>query len=198
MHSGCSNTLVRRLIYMILSFLIVIRDGVLDTGGTCLKTTNGGINWVQMNHPVGTKPLRAVHIVDSNVVYFVGYFETILKTTNGGMNWVDFKEWARGQGNSYFGLYFINKDTGWVSGTYQKISKTTNGGLTFDSTFISPGYTYDMYFKDANTGFVTSEGLIFKTINGGGSWFNVLNTFDTRYFWKISFVENTYGWVCRI
>ena len=149
----------------------------VGSGGTCLKTTNGGINWVQMNHPVGTKPLRAVHIVDSNVVYFVGYFETIFKTTNGGLNWVILKNGPGGQGNSYFGLYFINKDTGWVSGTYQKISKTTNGGLTFDSTFISPGYTYDMYFKDANTGFVTSEGLIFKTINGGGSWFNVLQYF---------------------
>ena len=52
----------------------------VGTGGTCLKTTNGGINWIQMNHPVGTKPLIAVHVVDSNVVYIVGYFRTINET----------------------------------------------------------------------------------------------------------------------
>ncbi len=167
----------------------------VGTGGTCLKTTNGGINWIQMNHPVGTKPLNSVHIVDSNVVYFVGYFETIFKTTNGGTNWVVLKNGPGGQGNSYFGLYFINKDTGWVSGTYEKILKTTNGGVTFDSTYINAGYTYDMYFKDANTGFVSSEGKVFKTTNGGSSWFVSLDLFNTRIFWKISFVDNQYGWI---
>jgi photosystem II stability/assembly factor-like uncharacterized protein len=165
----------------------------VGTGGTCLKTTNGGINWVQMNHPVGSKPIESVHIVDSNVVYFVGNYETIFKTTNGGSSWIVIKNGPGGQGNSYFGLYFLNENTGWISGI-SKISKTTNGGLTFDSTYIE-GWTYDMYFKDANTGFVTSEGLVFKTTNGGSSWFRSLELFDTRIFWKISFVDNQYGWV---
>lgn len=167
----------------------------VGTGGTCLKTANRGVNWIQMNHPVGGKTLRSVHIEDSNVVYFVGNFETIFKTTNGGLNWVILKNGPSGQGNSYFGLYFVNKDTGWVCGTYQKISKTTNGGLTFDSTFINAGYTYDMYFKDAYTGFVSSEGMVFKTTNGDSSWFYSLLLETSRIFWKISFVENTYGWV---
>ena len=33
-------------------------------GGTCLKTTNGGTNWIQQNNPAGTKPFVSVHIVD--------------------------------------------------------------------------------------------------------------------------------------
>ena len=88
----------------------------VGAGGTCLKTTNGGTNWVQMNHPLGTKNLRAVHIVDSNVVYFVGYFETIFKTTNGGINWIVIRNGPSGNSDSYFGLYFMNKDSGWVCG----------------------------------------------------------------------------------
>jgi len=178
-----------------IEFLNINTGWCVGSGGVCLKTTNSGENWIQMNHPVGTKPLRAVHIVDSNIVYFVGQFETVFKTIDGGYNWVIIKNGPSNQGNSYFGLYFINKETGWVSGTYQKISKTTNGGLTFDSTFISAGWTYDMYFKDAFTGFVTSEGRIFKTTNGGNSWFYSLNLTTSRYFWKISFVDNQYGWV---
>jgi photosystem II stability/assembly factor-like uncharacterized protein len=170
----------------------------VGTGGTCLKTTNGGINWIQMNHPVGTKPIESVHIVDSNVVYFVGNYETIFKTTNGGSNWIVIKNGPGGQGNSYFGLYFLNKDTGWVCGTYEKISKTTNGGLTFDSAFVDAGWTYDMYFKDANNGIVTSEGRVFKTTNGGSSWFQSLDVLDTRIFWKISVIENQYAWVASM
>jgi photosystem II stability/assembly factor-like uncharacterized protein len=145
-----------------------------------------------MNHPVGTKPIRSVHIVDSNVVYFVGNYETIFKTTNGGSSWVVIKNGPGGQGNSYFGLYFLNENTGWVSGI-SKISKTTNGGLTFDSTYIE-GWTYDMYFKDAYTGIVTSEGRVFKTTNGGGAWYVSLETYTSRIFWKTSVIENQYGW----
>ena len=167
----------------------------VGASGTCLKTTNGGVNWVQMNHPVGTKPLIAVHVVDSNVVFIVGYFRTIIKTTDSGNSWVVIQNGPGGQGNSYNGLYFINKDTGWVSGALAWIYKTTNGGVTFDSTSIGTTYSLDMYFKDTNTGFVTSQGRIFKTTNGGGFWFAVLNTLDTRYFWKISFVGNQYGWI---
>ena len=167
----------------------------VGASGTCLKTTNGGVNWDQMNHPVGTKPLRAVHIVDSNVVYIVGYFRTIIKTTDGGDSWITLENGPSGGGRSYFGLYFINKDTGWISGSSSKISKTTNGGLNFDSTTINAGYTYDMYFKDAFTGFVTADGRVFKTTNGGISWFFSLYLTSSRTFWKISFVGNKFGWV---
>jgi photosystem II stability/assembly factor-like uncharacterized protein len=167
----------------------------VGTGGTCLKTTNGGINWIQMNHPVGTKPIESVHIVDSNVVYFVGNYETIFKTIDGGTNWVVIRNGPGGQGNSYFGLYFLNKDSGWVCGNGNKVLRTRNGGITFDSGAVNSNWLYDMYFKDANTGFVTSEGSVYKTTNGGGLWDYSLQAPDTRIFWKISFVDNQFGWV---
>ena len=163
--------------------------------GACLKTTNGGVNWIQMNHPVGGKTLGSVHIVDSNVVYFVGNFETIFKTTDGGISWIVIKNGPSGNSDSYFGLYFINKDSGWVCGNGNKVLRTRNGGITFDSGYVTSNWLYDMYFKDANTGLVTSEGKIFKTTNGGSTWFYSLQLPSTRIFWKISFVENQYGWV---
>lgn len=167
----------------------------VGAGGTCLKTTNGGVNWIQMNHPVGTKSLESVHIVDSNVVYFVGNFETIFKTTDGGSNWVVIKNGISGNSDSYFGLYFLNKDSGWVCGNGNKVLRTRNGGVTFDSGYVPSNWLYDMYFKDVSTGFVTTEGTVFKTTDGGGNWFYSLHLTDTRIFWKISFVDNQYGWV---
>ncbi len=166
--------------------------------GACLKTTNGGVNWIQMNHPVGGKTLGSVHIVDSNVVYFVGNFETIFKTTDGGTSWIVIKNGPSGNSDSYFGLYFINKDSGWVCGNGNKVLRTRNGGITFDSGYVTSNWLYDMYFKDSQTGFVTSEGRIFKTTNGGSTWFYSLQLSDTRIFWKISFVEKQYGWLASM
>ncbi|MFA7361030.1 MAG: YCF48-related protein [Candidatus Kapaibacterium sp.] len=167
----------------------------VGSGGTCLKTTNGGVNWIQMNHPVGTKPIESVHIVDSNVVYFVGDFETIFKTTNGGTSWIVIKNGPSGNSDSYFGLYFINKDSGWVCGNGNKVLRTRDGGNTFDSGYVNSNWLYDMYFKGASTGFVTSQGKVYKTTDGGNTWFYSLLLTTTRIFWKLSFVEGTHGWV---
>ena len=167
----------------------------VGTGSTCLKTTNGGINWIQMNHPIPWKPINSVHIVDSNIVYFVGDFETIFKTIDGGTNWIVIKNGPGGQGHSYEGLFFMNKDTGWICGTGSLVFKTTNGGISFDSVNISAAYVYDMYFKDANTGCVTTDGRIFRTTNGGLNWYLAFDTYWSTTFLKISFVENSYGWI---
>jgi len=61
----------------------------LNTGWICgdgiiLKTTNHGLNWIIQNNPVPNKLLFSIHPTDSNVVYCIGWFETLLKTTNGG------------------------------------------------------------------------------------------------------------------
>lgn len=45
-----------------IEFLNINTGWAVGDGGTCLKTTNGGTNWIQQNHPVGNKPLYGVHI----------------------------------------------------------------------------------------------------------------------------------------
>ncbi len=108
--------------------------GYICASGGILKTTNGGNNWIILNIPV-SKPLRAVFPVDSNVVYSTGLFETIIKSTNGGVNWIIIRDGPYGTGGSFLSCFFINPDTGWISGVDNKIYlfKTTNGFLTYDS-----------------------------------------------------------------
>ncbi|MDD5362883.1 MAG: YCF48-related protein [Ignavibacteria bacterium] len=171
---------------------------VVGDAGVLLKTTNGGINWVQMGYPVGGKPFNGVHIVDSNIVYVVGYYETIIKTTNGGSNWIIIRNGPSFQGESYFCVFFIDKDKGWIAGTGEKVLKTTDGGETIDSAYVNGGWFYDMYFKDANTGCMSEEGRVFKTTNGGINWYPSLSASLGHIFMKISFVDNLYGWVCSL
>lgn len=167
-------------------------------GGTILKTTNGGTNWLNIPNPAVGKPLSSIHIVDSNVCYVVGWFETIIKSTNAGNNWIIIRNGPWGSGSSYDAVFFINENTGWIAGTGQKILRTTNGGDSIITTPLFAGNLHDMYFKDALTGIVTGSGTdMFKTINGGINWNNISMPIGFRIpdFYKLTFVNNLFGWV---
>lgn len=70
-------------------------------------------------------------------------------------------------------VFFISKDTGYVSSEYGFVIKTVNGGQNWEIlTAESPWGS--LYFKDYLHGFGTGEGCILKTNNGAVSW-------DTAY-----------------
>lgn len=173
----------------------------LQTGFACgdnvlLKTTNGGENWLTLSNPVPGKTLANVDIVDSNVIYCAGWFETIIKTSNGGANWIVIRNLSSGV--SYDALFFLNSETGWIAGNQQRILKTTNGG---DSVITIPsfiGNIRDIYFKDSLNGVLCGEGgTVFKTTNGGFNWYEpAINLHGNLYnFLKLSRVNNQYLWM---
>lgn len=162
--------------------------------GTIIRTTNGGINWVRQNSGVPGEILDEIFAVDSQFVYCVGYFETILKTTNGGDNWNIIRH-SPEQAPSYQGLFFLNRDTGWMSKN-QYILRTTDGCQTFDSTYVDISYIYDIYFKNYDEGLFCGEGgSIYKTINGGEDWNQIYVPVATQAsdFANLTFVNPNTG-----
>lgn len=165
-------------------------------GGVVLKTINSGKNWISIPNPAIGKPLSSIQIVDSNYIYFVGWFETIIKSTDGGNNWIVIRNGSSGQGSSYNGLYFINKDTGWICGTGQKVLRTTDGGISIDSTYLFWGTLSDIYFKNSNSGLICADGAVFKTTNAGFEWFNSnVPTIGVFYMFRKLAVVNNNVWV---
>ena len=145
--------------------------GLICGSGIILKTTNAGANWISQNQPATNILLDDIYVVDSNVAYCVGYFETILKTTNGGTNWFAIKNGPWGDGHSFQAVFFINELTGWYAGTNTYIYKTTNGGNSFDSSYVFWNYFNDIYFKDSLNGLVCADASgMYKTTNGGLNW----------------------------
>ncbi|MFZ1322372.1 MAG: T9SS type A sorting domain-containing protein [Ignavibacteria bacterium] len=139
--------------------------------GIILKTTNKGKEWIAQPHLATNKALYSISPVDSLTVFCAGFFDTILKTTNGGSTWDTLRNGPFGQGTSFEGTFFLNKDTGWICGSLGTILKTTNGGSSFEYSSIFWGYTKDMYFINADTGLLCGDfGGIFKTTNGGDNW----------------------------
>jgi len=172
-------------------------------GGGILKTTNSGVNWVILSLPV-SKPLERIFPVDSNVIYCVGYFQTIIKSTNGGTNWQIIRDGPYGTGGAFRPCFFINPNTGWISNTenVSYILKTTDGFLTYDSIpLMTSGFVYDIYFRDSLTGlYCDDNGAVRKTTNGGLNWFSInipVGTFSYS-FMNFSFINNQTGWLTEL
>src|SRR5690606_29109334 len=96
----------------------------VGTGGTILKTSDGGNNWIsQMS---GTSEnLTSVFFTDNYNGYIVGYSGTILKTGDGGNTWIP---QLSSTNNNLRAIYFTNQNTGFIVGDYGTILKTINGG----------------------------------------------------------------------
>ncbi len=106
---------------------------------------------------------RICFFVNSTTGYAVG--GAILKTTNGGATWSTLLT----AGNWLSSTYFINADTGYVSGDFGTVIKTVDGGVNWDTLSTPPEafYLNSLYFTDANTGFA---GSVLKTTDGGTTW----------------------------
>jgi len=151
---------------------------VTGDGGTILKTVDAGANWIPQTSGT-TDWLISVKFTDSNNGYIAGGYGTygrILKTTNGGV------DWSITPGIStelLHSVFFVDEQTGYAVGNYGTLLKTTNAGVDWQTlTFSSNYHLTSVWFTDANTGYVvgnSSNGVIFKTIDGGATWAQQLN-----------------------
>jgi photosystem II stability/assembly factor-like uncharacterized protein len=86
------------------------------------------------------------------------------------------------------GVFFINKDTGWVVNGSGAINKTINGGASWIKQKNSPGtYFRSVAFVNNQIGYagnvgtnyfpnVTDANPLYKTIDGGNSWIEVTSS----------------------
>ena len=168
---------------------------------TIIKTTNGGENWVNQTIPP-SDILFDLSIVDSNIVYCVGFYGRILKTTNGGENWVNlFSDTL----TFIYSCHFIDKNTGWCAGSRgfpngTFLVKTTDGGNNFISYAFANLSIRDIYFKDANTGLFCSGGAIWRSTNGGINWYSPnYNFHNAGYeFRRFGIANNQYCWLVSL
>jgi photosystem II stability/assembly factor-like uncharacterized protein len=180
------------------------------------KTTNGGVNWSILWHPVST-PGWVTNIlpINDNTIYIglSGYIELnsvggFYKSTNGGQS---FFRCLPEYGNSN-SIYFINEFTGWVT-TYathdlidslfnNKIYKTNNGGINWITQWIDSDTNTviinKIQFSDLNSGYAIGDKynktVFYKTTNGGTNWDTTI--FDNFYkYSSMYFVNPGSGWI---
>ena len=100
---------------------------------------------------------------------------------------------------SYYGLDFINPDTGWACGSSGAIIKTTNGGNDWSiaetpiTSLLFKIHTYDGQVVIA-AGF---ENTILRSNDGGETFEQVQSGLGSETtFWGVQMLNDTLGWVC--
>ena len=176
----------------------------VNGNGSIHKTEDGGETWNLM-YQDNSLYFRSVEFLDENLGFAGTLDSSFLKTENGGETWSDIKHLIPGTmpgicGLSYFednvyGVGFFNFPAYFI--------KSNDRGETWSFSDLSEfaDGLVECHFIDANLGFVAgiksnSGGVILKTIDGGETWSEVLNTNNgSEYIWKLDFVtdEIAYG-----
>lgn len=149
-------------------------DGLYHSS-VILRTLNGGDTWDTVYQANGW--VSFFHFADSLHGFATVNNGTVLKTTDGGSSWT-----TQNLGNTLWGsgIYFLNKDTGFVGGQPKSgtggapIYKTVNAGLTW-TPIASANMIFKICFSDADHGYAltvdtTGAGFMIKTANSGSSW----------------------------
>jgi photosystem II stability/assembly factor-like uncharacterized protein len=156
-----------------------------------VKTINGGTSWIKTNLSIPQSYSSEI-INKENVYYIIGTDNKILKSTDFGDTWQSINTPVIAS-NDLFGIYFINKDIGFISdGT--KAYKTVNGGQTWHQVNDLLVWFEGIHFVNENEGFNFStvavyDGGDFPTFKGtyifstkdGGETFNISELFTKFY-----------------
>lgn len=168
---------------------------ICATGGRIYRTTNGGESWALQ---AGYKLLYGMQKIDSFAIYGYGRrisnaHDIIYRSFNRGETWDSVAETS----GNYYGICFINRDTGWISAftAGPAMYRTTNGGLTLtlQSTQVGYGKVFFLPYKvnGEYIGWANESGGTWKTSNSGLNW-----AFQSGYCGssQLFFINENYGW----
>ncbi len=170
---------------------------LLNDSSQLVKSADGGQTWTTTNILSGTSNYYYdMQFTDGLNGYLCSDSSVLVKTTDGGASWqsVNFTD-----NYQFRNLFFLNDNLGWLIDIDSKtILRTKTGGNDwYFSQLTEDGYVFnpvDIFFVNSDTGYVsTSEGVMFKTTNGGNSW-QEFYTFGGTSSSMIWFVNDQEGW----
>jgi len=169
-------------------------DALPTRNASILKTTNSGVNWIEVLNSDSVKELRSIEYIDDNTIIAVGYGGTvdsivnnsggmIFKSTDGGINWsLQFFP-----GLELTSISFANLTTGFVTANdagHGYVYRTTDQGNSWDIvvTILGNVLIYGVDFhKVSSTGMICGileiptlpvgfAGFTMRTTNLGNTW----------------------------
>jgi photosystem II stability/assembly factor-like uncharacterized protein len=100
----------------------------------------------------------------------------------------------------YNDVFFTNSLVGYICGD-KYLAKSIDGGLTctkFNLPDSLTGNFYNLFFLDANNGWVVSPNYIIKTSNGGINWQKNVNNPGINQISDVQFLSTTIGFLASM
>lgn len=138
--------------------------------GTLLRTDDRGRNWTGVfTGTTGT--IDHISIADENTVV-AGSGCVLRRSDDGGATW---RALATACDSPIESLSFPSAQTGYLLLADGAVLKTTDGGATFapSAPVVATAGTSatDIFFTDDNTGFAVTRDAVYRTSDGGNTWF---------------------------
>lgn len=121
--------------------------------------------------PLATEAMLLDSIAVDGRIVVAGERGIVLVSDDAGESWRQSQTPTR---STLTGVYFVDRDTGWVVGHDAVILRTTDGGASWVELYFDPDDQrplFDVWFADADRGFaIGAYGLFMQTSDGGQSW----------------------------
>ncbi|CAN5258909.1 hypothetical protein BH09BAC5_BH09BAC5_27100 [soil metagenome] len=89
-------------------------------------------------------------------------------------------------------ISFPSSDTGYIVTDAAEVRKTTDGASSW-TTVATPIPEWNVYFLTGQKGFAYSDSIIYRTVNGGTSWTEVVHDHNI-YFTSMVFADQNTGY----
>lgn len=132
---------------------------ILGPGGRVSKSTDGGVNFLQLPS-LGTTTLYSVYFIHPDTGYIVGSGK-IFKTTNA----YNFVEVTSPVTSTIYTLRFLNNQIGWFGASNGDLYYTTDGGNSWTKSNIRLGSSQsirDIQLKGERLWLVGTDGMIIR------------------------------------
>lgn len=151
--------------------------------GVVLRTTNSGVNWVNVSGNGIPNNVQLINIfgINQNSALTAGYISTttyVYRTSNGGANWTQ----VFTQPNGFINAIWMTSNTNGIiqgdpAGSRWTLFKTTNGGANWDSAGMylpqagsEAGWNNSLWYRDNKYWFGTNSSKIYFSSNNGLNW----------------------------
>ncbi len=163
------------------------------SGWVLLRTGDGGQTWGQW--PLPSNVDTSIGIVDiawaNERTGWLTIVDQVFHTTDGGQTWERQELPVKGELEA---VKCLDEQHAWLS-TWREFFRTTDGGKTW-TYHLTDFQINDFVFLDAQTGWMTTSGIVFaKTTDGGQTWQEQeLSDGYTTWLDRIVFWDKNTGW----
>ena len=152
-------------------------------GGTVIRSTNKGTNWINVggNGIPATAQLINIVVINANIALTSGYIGSntfVYRTSNAGTNWTQVFTENNGFINAMcFNSFTDGFMTGDPVGGRWSLWRTTNGGINWDSSGLylpqigtEAGWNNSVWINNGKIWFGTNNTKLYYSSNFGANW----------------------------